>query len=130
MQSIVRTIPPITRSRADRDARKHFLIEKLKEENRFWSYAPGFADSDVPDDIIIEKTLVYLDLDEIRMLFELYGKQKVKHVWLERLVPQGDYLYSLNRFFAWFYFRVKKPDMYVKSMETRILNRRLKSSRS
>lgn len=126
MQSIVRTIPPITRSRADRDARKHFLIEKLKEENRFWSYAPGFADSDVPDDIIIEKTLVYLDLDEIRMLFELYGKQKVKHVWLERLVPQGDYLYSLNRFFAWFYFRVKKPDMYVKSMETRILNRRLK----
>lgn len=130
MQSIVRTIPPITRSRADRDARKHFLIEKLKEENRFWSYAPGFADSDVPDDILIEKTLVYLDLDEIRMLFELYGKQKVKHVWLERLVPQGDYLYSLNRFFAWFYFRVKKPDMYVKSMETRILNRRLKSSRS
>lgn len=126
MQSIVRTIPPITRSRADRDARKHFLIEKLKEENRFWSYAPGFADSDVPDDILIEKTLVYLDLDEIRMLFELYGKQKVKHVWLERLVPQGDYLYSLNRFFAWFYFRVKKPDMYVKSMETRILNRRLK----
>ncbi|MBO7597826.1 MAG: hypothetical protein J6T70_12365 [Bacteroidales bacterium] len=102
------------------------MIEKLKEENRFWSYAPGFADSDVPDDIIIEKTLVYLDLDEIRMLFELYGKQKVKHVWLERLVPQGDYLYSLNRFFAWFYFRVKKPDMYVKSMETRILNRRLK----
>jgi len=126
MQSIVRTIPPITRSRADRDARKHFLIEKLKEENRFWCYAPGFADSDVPDDILIEKTLVYLDLDEIRMLFELYGKQKVKHVWLERLVPQGDYLYSLNRFFAWFYFRVKKPDMYVKSMETRILNRRLK----
>ena len=125
MQSIVRTIPPITRSRADRDARKHFLIEKLKEENRFWSYAPGFADSDVPDDILIEKTLVYLDLDEIRMLFELYGKQKVKHVWLERLVPQGDYLYSLNRFFAWFYFRVKKPDMYIKSMETRVLNRRL-----
>ena len=125
MQSIVRTIPPITRSRADRDARKHFLIEKLKEENRFWSYAPGFADSDVPDDILIEKTLIYLDLDEIKVLFELYGKQKVKRVWLERLVPQGDYLYTLNRFFAWFYFRVKKPDMYVKSMETRILNRRM-----
>ena len=75
---------------------------------------------------IIEKTLVYLDVDEIKVLFELYGKQMVKHVWLERLVPQGDYLFTLNRFFAWFYFRVKNPDMYIKSMETRILNRRMK----
>ena len=75
---------------------------------------------------IIEKTLVYLDLDEIKVLFELYGKQMVKHVWLERLVPQGDYLFTLNSFFAWFYFRVKNPDMYIKSIETRILNRRMK----
>jgi len=125
MLALQRDIPPQIRSYADRAARRHFLIEKLKEENRFWSYAPGFADSDVPDEIIIEKTLVYLDLDEIKVLFELYGKQKVKRVWLERLVPQGEYLHALNRFFAWFYFRVKKPDMYIKSMETRILNRRM-----
>ena len=125
MLVLQRDIPPQIRSYADRAARRHFLIEKLKEENRFWSYAPGFADSDVPDEIIIEKTLVYLDLDGIKVLFELYGKQKVKRVWLERLVPQGEYLHTLNRFFAWFYFRVKKPDMYIKSMETRILNRRM-----
>ena len=125
MLVLQRDIPPRIRSYADRAARRHFLIEKLREENRFWSYAPGFADSDVPDEIIIEKTLVYLDLDEIKVLFELYGKQKVKRVWLERLVPQGEYLHTLNRFFAWFYFRVKKPDMYIKSMETRILNRRM-----
>ena len=125
MLVLQRDIPPQIRSYADRAARRHFLIEKLKEENRFWSYAPGFADSDVPDEIIIEKTLVYLDLDEIKVLFELYGKQKVKRVWLERLVPQGEYLHTLNRFFAWFYFCVKKPDMYIKSMETRILNRRM-----
>ena len=125
MLVLQRDIPPQIRSYADRAARRHFLIEKLKEENRFWSYVPGFADCDVPDEIIIEKTLVYLDLDEIKVLFELYGKQKVKRVWLERLVPQGEYLHTLNRFFAWFYFRVKKPDMYIKSMETRILNRRM-----
>ena len=125
MLVLQRDIPPQIRSYADRAARRHFLIEKLKEENRFWSYAPGFKDSDVPDEILIEKTLVYLDLDEIKVLFELYGKQKVKRVWLERLVPQGEYLHTLNRFFAWFYFRVKKPDMYIKSMETRILNRRM-----
>lgn len=126
MLNLSRHIPPKIRSMAAKNTRRHFLIDKLKEEKCFWSYASGFADCDVPDEIIIEKTLVYLDLDEIKVLFELYGKQMVKRVWLERLVPQGDYLYSLNRFFAWFYFRVKKPDMYIKSMETRVLNRRLK----
>ena len=120
-------IPPYIHSTAQKAAHRHFLIEKLREEKCFWSYAPDFAESDVPDEIIIEKTLVYLDLDEIKALFELYGKQKVKRVWLERLVPQGDYLYTLNRFFAWFYFKVKQPDKYVKSMETRILNRRIKT---
>lgn len=119
-------IPPYIHSTAEKAAHRHFLIGKLREEKCFWSYAPDFAESDVPDEIIIEKTLVYLDLDEIKALFELYGKQKVKRVWLERLVPQGDYLYTLNRFFAWYYFKVKQPDTYVKSMETRILNRRMK----
>lgn len=119
-------IPRYIHSRAAKAAHRHSLIEKLREEKCFWSYATDFAESDVPDDIIIEKTLIYLDLDEIKALFELYGKQKVKRIWLERLVPQGDYLYTLNRFFAWFYFKAKHPDTYIKSMETRILNRRIK----
>jgi len=58
---------------------------------------------------IIEKTLVYLDVDEIKVLFELYGKQMVKHVWLERLVPQGDYLFTLNRFLRGSISASKKP---------------------
>ena len=41
------------------------------------------------------------------------------------LIPQEEYLYTLNRFFAWYYFKVKKPDAYIKSMATRHLNKML-----
>ena len=105
---------------------KEELSEKLKQEHCFWSYS---ADSvnDIPDDILIEKTLVYLDIDEINSLFLLYPFKKIKQVWLELMVPQGDYMYTLNRFLAWYYFHVyfhvKQPDKYIKSMSTRHFNK-------
>ena len=34
-------------------------------------------------------------------MFQLYPYKKIKQVWLDRLIPQLDYYYSLNRFFAW-----------------------------
>ena len=74
------------------------LIAKLKDEHCFWSYDEQTV-KDVPDDILIEKTMIYLDLPEIDALFSLFPFKKVKEVWLQHLVPQGDYLYTLNRFF-------------------------------
>ena len=100
------------------------ILHKLKAENCFWSYDKDSI-KDVPDDILIEKTLVYLDLPEIDALFSIFPFQKVKKVWLKHLVPQGEYLYTLNRFLAWYYFHIKRPDAYLKSMETRYLNRML-----
>ena len=47
------------------------LISKLKEEHCFWSYDEQSV-IDVPDDILIEKTLVYLDIPEIDALFSLF----------------------------------------------------------
>lgn len=98
------------------------IIQKLKAANCFWSYSNDSV-KDIPDDILIEKTLMYLDLPEIDTIFQLYPYKKIKKVWLEHLVPQGDYLYTLNRFFAWYYFRVKRPDQYLKSMTTRHYNK-------
>ncbi|MCD8387910.1 MAG: hypothetical protein LUD17_13660 [Bacteroidales bacterium] len=100
---------------------KEELIQKLKAENCFWSYQ---ADSvkDVPDDILIEKTLIHLDMPEILQLFSIYPKKKIKQVWLHHLVPQGKYLWALNRLFARFLFDIKNPDSYLKAMETRYLN--------
>lgn len=101
---------------------KSELLTKLKQEHCFWSYAVENL-SNIPDDILIEKTLLHLDLEEINQLFKIYSFKRVKRVWLDYLVPQEEYLYTLNRFFAWYYFKIKYPDRYIKSMTTRYYNR-------
>lgn len=97
------------------------LLAKLKQEHCFWSYAEETI-SNIPDDILIEKTLLHLDLEDIDQLFKIYSYRKIKRVWLDHLVPQEEYLYTLNRFLAWYYFKVKHPDRYIKSMITRHYN--------
>ena len=104
------------------DVIKQELLAKLKQEHCFWSYTEDSI-QDISDDMLIEKTLLHLDLDEINQLFRIYPLKKIKRVWLDCLVPQGEYLYMLNRFFAWYYFHVKKPDAYIKSMATRHFNK-------
>lgn len=101
---------------------KSDLLAKLKQEHCFWSYNEDTI-SDISDDMLIEKTLLHLDLEEIDQLFQLYPYRKVKRVWLDHLVPQEEYLYTLNRFLAWYYFKAKFPDAYIKSMATRYYNR-------
>ena len=101
---------------------KNKLLAKLKQEHCFWSYAVENI-SNIPDDILIEKTLLHLDLEDIDQLFKIYSLRKIKRVWLGYLIPQEEYLYTLNRFLAWYYFNIKYPDRYIKSMTTRYYNR-------
>ena len=105
-----------------RDVVKQELLAKLKQEHCFWSYNENSI-KDIPDDMLIEKTLLHLDLEEINQLFLIYPFKKIKRVWLDYLVPQAEYLYTLNRFFAWYYFKAKKPETYIKA--TRRLNKML-----
>ena len=98
------------------------LLAKLKQEHCFWSYQEDTI-TNIPDDILIEKTLLHLDLEEINKLFKIYSAKKIKRVWLDYLVPQEEYLNTLNRFIAWYYFKIKYPDRYIKSMITRHYNR-------
>lgn len=108
------------------DVIKQELLSKLKQEHCFWSYNEDSIQH-ISDDMLIEKTLLHLDLEEINLLFRIYPFKKVKQVWLDYLVPQEEYLYTLNRFFAWYYFKAKKPDSYIKSMATRRLNKMMHS---
>lgn len=99
------------------------LLQQLKEENAFWSYDPESVSLDtVKDDQLIALTMRYLDLDEIKLLFSIFPFKKIKDAWKKLLVPEGEYLYTLNRFFAWYYFKAKNPDAYLKSLQTRHLN--------
>ena len=103
---------------------KPYLIERLKQENAFWSYNID-AIKDVPDDILVELVLLHLDLDYIDRLFEIYSNKFIKKAWIQNVVPLGDRYYVLNKFFAWYYFHMKRPGAYVKSMETRQINKKL-----
>ncbi len=99
------------------------LFEQLKEENAFWSYDPNSVTLDnLRDDQLIALTMRHLDLDEIKQLFSIFSFRKIKNAWKSLLVPEGDYLYTLNRFFAWYYFKAKNPDAYLKSLLTRHIN--------
>lgn len=110
-------------NRINRDIRI-ILFEQLKRENAFWSYNSQFLKADdIDDDQIIALTMRYLDLPDIARLFHIFPKRKIKAAWQRLLIPEGDYLYTLNRFFAWYYFDAKNPDAYVKSLITRHLNR-------
>lgn len=112
------------RNQQKADSIKQQLFEQLKKEHAFWSYDPdSVALSKISDDRLIALTMRYLDLPEIKQLFLIFSKRKIKSAWQQLLVPEGDYLYTLNRFFAWYYFNAKKPDSYLKSLYTRHLNK-------
>lgn len=100
------------------------LISKLKEKHCFWSYDVDSI-TDVPDDMLVELVMIYLDLDDINLLFQLFSKKEVKRMWLENVVIQGERYYAINRAFAWYYFGIKRPGRYVKAMATKLLNKRI-----
>lgn len=105
----------------ERDIIKNQLYKKLIEENCFWSFDMTEVEM-VNDDMLILKTLIHLDLIDIDLLFLIYPKEKIKKVWREQMAIQGEYYYSLNLFFAWFYFSIKRPSSYLKMIESKHIN--------
>lgn len=105
----------------NKEKAKKILFQKLKLNNCFWSYEKKSVNQ-ISDNLLIEMTMQYLDLADIDILFSLFPYEKIKKCWLDQLVPQGDYMFTLNKFFAWYYFHAKKPGSYVRAMATRHLN--------
>ena len=103
---------------------KQYLEKRLRKENSFWSFEKTSC-RDLSDWNLIKYVLLRLDLEDIKYLFQLYPKRKIKQVWLQELVIQGDYLIAMNICFALLYFGAKKPRQYVRTMETRMLKRKL-----
>ena len=103
---------------------RQYLEKRLMEENSFWSFEKSLCQN-LSDWNLIKYVLIRLDLDDIKYLFQLYPKEKVKQVWLQELVSQGDFLMAMNICFALLYFDARNPRQYVKTMETRILKKRI-----
>ncbi len=106
--------------------RRSNLFRKLKKAHCFWSYDPSSI-KEIDDDTLIEMVLIHLELPEITDLFTLFSSKRIKNVWIEILIIQGERLFPLNCFIACGYFHIKSPGAYVKSMATRQLNKRIKA---
>jgi hypothetical protein len=96
---------------------KQYLENKLIENHVFWSFQKKSV-KELSDWNLIKYVLLHLDIEDIDFLFQLYPKKKIKQVWAEELVSQGDYLISMNICFALLYFNAKKPRQYVKTLAT------------
>jgi hypothetical protein len=97
----------------DQDHIKLNLVERLKHQKVFWSYDQASI-SGLPDEILIEKVLLYLDTDDIHRLFKLYPKKVIKKIWKEKMLVQEPLYHLLNRLYAFLYFDVKDPDRYIR----------------
>jgi putative transposase len=83
--------------------RKEQLFEKLKEKGLFWSYSPGICYDESKDDLLMEITLKYAELNDIKVLFTLYGQQRVRQLW-EMQVRNDSRFKKLNYFLARVFF--------------------------
>jgi len=104
---------------------KKYLEKKLMKENAFWSFENSSC-KNLSDWNLVKYAMLRLDLDDIKYLFQLYPKKMIKEVWLQELVTQGDYLLAMNVCFALLFFNAKRPRQYVRSMETRMLKKKIR----
>jgi putative transposase len=79
------------------------LTEKLKAKGLFWSYDSGICYSESKDDLLIETALKYADMDDIKTLFMVYGRQRVRQVW-EKQLRNDSRFKKLNYFLARVFF--------------------------
>ena len=97
---------------------KNNLIELLKAQCAFWSYQPESI-AEISDEILIEKTLIDLDIEDINKLFLIFPPKKIKEVWRNQLCIQEPHYHNLNIMLAYLYFDIKKPEQYLKNQSNR-----------
>ena len=101
---------------------KRNLLNSLKKLNAFWSYnTSDISEKTISDDMLIEKSLVHLDIADLKELFSIFPHQKIKEVWKNQLCRQEPYYHGLNTMFAYLYFDIKNPDRYLKTIRKKNL---------
>jgi hypothetical protein len=97
---------------------KDILFKKLIQEKAFWSYDMSEVKS-ISDEALIEKTIVSLGHKDLKILFEVFPKNRIKKVWRERLAIAGDYHRGINYMMCIIYFDIKDPNRYLKTVITK-----------
>ena len=79
---------------------RNHLCEQLVAKNAFWSYDVKSFDA-IPDEELIEKCFTALDIDDIDLMFEIYPRKHIQHVWRNKMAIQGEYMQRLNIMIAY-----------------------------
>jgi len=88
---------------------RKYLQNELIRNHLFWSYE-NIGPEQIEDDILIEKVLLYLDLNDINKLFNIYPYHKIKEIWMNSMFIRDPMNRSLNLLLAYLYFNIKEPE--------------------
>lgn len=93
------------------------LIRKLHDEKAFWSFSKSSM-APIPDELLIEKVLLHLDIDSISSLFRLFPKKMIRDIWKEKMLSQEPAYHQLNRLYAFMYFDIRNQDRYIRDFKS------------
>lgn len=85
--------------------KKKALTQYLDDMGALWSYRIGL-DTILSDRELIVKSLTYLELEEMDLLFDIFPYETVRDVWIEEMLP-SEYDTILNKILAYLVFDVK-----------------------
>lgn len=92
--------------------KKQDLTQYLYEIGALWSYKIN-SDTVLPDRELIAKSLTYLELEDMWMLWDIYSEEYIRKVWEEDMLPQNEaYMGITNRIVAYVLFHVKDYETY------------------
>jgi putative transposase len=90
----------------EKERDKRALFAKIRDAGLLWSYAADISYTEDRQGLLIETILKYADLDDLQMLFKLFGKRKIRAVW-ERCMKSDRRFKKVNYFIARIYFDMK-----------------------
>lgn len=71
------------------------LVHHLNATGRFWEYC-NHASESISDDLLICKSLLYLEFEDMSQLFDLYGKDRCKKVFEQQIKSKGKYYSNIS----------------------------------
>ncbi|NDV59616.1 hypothetical protein [Bacteroides sp. 519] len=92
---------------------KRELFDSLKKNHALWSFEKPKL-SEISDELLIEKVLLHLDIQDINKLFLIFPKTRIKNVWINSIIPLEPQYHSYNILFSTLYFDIKNPHRYIK----------------
>jgi len=79
------------------------LVDYLNKKGRFWEFCNKASDS-LPREEIIQKALLFLELEDIPQLFNLFGYEQCKKVFENNIKNKGKYYNKISFILESFYF--------------------------